>query len=85
VNQALAADPTSKPAADLKSKIELTQKLTELTKSGAENTSPQVREELKNTYTTLSKEQIANPRALEALSKAKVMLEAKPESTYHAK
>jgi hypothetical protein len=77
LSQALAADPTLQPAVELKHKIELTQKLTQLTKAG-EATSPQAREELKKAYTALSNEKVANPKAIDALSKAKVMLEVKP-------
>jgi len=82
VNQALAADPTLQPAVELKNKIDLTQKLTQLTKPGAEATSPQAREELKKAYSTLSNEKVANPKAIEALSRARVMLEVKPDLSH---
>ncbi len=76
LNQVLAANPNL-PAADaLKTKMELTRTLNALT-SAAERQpdDSKLRTQLQTTYSKLNEQPVANPKALETLSRARTILE----------
>lgn len=76
VSRALAAAPSLPAANELKTKIELTKNLTNLTAAAeSQPSNTKVREELQNTYSKLSQAQVANPKALETMSKARMILQ----------
>jgi hypothetical protein len=76
LNTAMAATPNLPAAVELKEKIELTKNLraqTVAAEGHPEDT--KAREELQNTYNKLSQFKIANPKAIETLSRAQVVLQ----------
>jgi len=76
LNTALAAAPNLAPAVELKSKIELTKNLRAQTAAAeSQPDNAKAREELRITYTKLSQLPIANPKAIETLSKAQAVLQ----------
>ncbi len=80
LNKALAADPTLKPAQDLKAKVDLTTKLSALTAAAQQKPDdPQVKQELQNTVQQASHYKFANPTAVNNIKKATVILQ-KPVS-----
>jgi hypothetical protein len=82
VTKALSTNPNLAAATELKNKIDLTKTLTALTSAAASQPdNPRVREELQNTYTKLSQQKVANPKVLETMSKARLVLEKQGAAT----
>jgi hypothetical protein len=76
VSKALNANPNLPAAVNLNKKIDLTRNLTALTTAAeSQPNNVQVHEQLKSTYSQLSQTQLANPKALVTMSKAKLVLE----------
>jgi hypothetical protein len=76
LNKALAAAPTLVPAVELKNKIELATHLQEaISTTQSQPDNPKAREELQSTYTKLSQLQVANPKLISTMSRAKAVLE----------
>jgi hypothetical protein len=76
LNTALAAAPNLAPAVELKNKIELTKDLKAQTVAAESHPNDaKAHEELQSTFTKLSQLPLANPKAIETLSKAKVLLQ----------
>lgn len=86
VNQVLAAAPNLTAATELKTKIDLTKNLTNLTTAAeSQPDNVKVRQELQSTYSQLSRTPVANPKALETMSRARLVLEKKAAATELAK
>jgi hypothetical protein len=86
VNKVLTTAPNLTAAAELKTKIDLTKNLTKLTIAAeSEPDNPRVREELQSTYSKLKQAPVANPKALETMSRARLVLEKKAVTTEFAK
>lgn len=76
LNTALAAAPTLAPAVELKNKIELTKNLKAQTAAAESHPDdPKAREELRSTFTKLNQLQVANPKVIESMAKAQVVLQ----------
>jgi hypothetical protein len=75
LNTALAAAPNLAPAVELKNKIELTKDLRAQTIAAESHPEDaKAREELQSTYSKLRQVPIANPKAIETLSRAQAVL-----------
>lgn len=86
LDKVLTTSPNLPAATELKTKIELTKNLTHLTTvAAAEPDNSKVKEELQGTYSKLAQQPMANPKALEAMSKAKTLLGKSAVSTTPAK
>jgi hypothetical protein len=76
LNTALAAAPTLAPAVELKNKIELAKDLkTQTAAAESHPDDPKAREDLRSTITKLSQLQVANPKVIETMAKAQVVLQ----------
>lgn len=79
LDKALTTDPTSKPAQDLKAKIEVAAKLSALTAAAEQKPDdPQVKQELQGAVEKASQYKFANPAAMNSMKRATTILQAKP-------
>ncbi len=86
LNKALAANPSLPSGVELKQKMEVADRLSELAAAAQKQpANPEVKRQLQNTVTQASQYKFANPKALQSLSQANRVLRAEEVSAVPAR